>query len=91
MPKLETFAIAGLDIRIHSNDHLPPRVHVTRRGQWSIKVFFLETTEAHVAFDIVFGRRIPRAIRARFARAVAEHRAALLREWESKVQGSCSR
>jgi hypothetical protein len=80
--------VDGLEVRFFSNDHMPPHLHVSKRGEWHIKVYILETTARVLSYDTVFVRRsIPRGVRRHLARRVALHRATLLREWEAKVQG----
>jgi hypothetical protein len=90
VPKVDAFAIDGLDIRFHSNDHLPPHLHVTKPGEWSIRVFVLESSHDAPTFDFVFGRRIPGPVMKALGKAISEHRQALLREWEEKVQKEAS-
>jgi len=69
-----------------SSDHLPQHLHVKRRGEWEIRVFFLECTEGRLVFDTKWGRRGPSgAERKAILAAVLEHRVALLDEWERKV------
>src|ERR1017187_7070431 len=43
--RVEAFALDGLELWFNSSDHLPEHVHVKRRGQWEIRVYFLLCTE----------------------------------------------
>jgi hypothetical protein len=84
--QVEAFAIEGVKLWINSSDHAPPHFHAKRRGQWEIRVFFLECTEHRLSFNVKWGRRGPSAAdRAAILELVLEQRAALLQEWEQKV------
>jgi Domain of unknown function (DUF4160) len=88
LPKLDAFSVPGLDLVFHSDDHAPPHFHATRPGEWSIRVFILETASAGaLEMEEVFARKKPRGRLLRELReAVVEHKEELLREWEEKVQ-----
>ena len=47
MGTVEAFTLDGLKLWINSSDHLPPHMHASRRGQWEIRIFFLECTDAN--------------------------------------------
>ena len=86
MGQVEAFQLPGLRLWFNSSDHLPPHLHVGRRGQWELRVFFLECTTAGLAFEQNWDRESPSAVdRAAILLAVLEHRVALLEEWERKV------
>ena len=86
MGRVEAFTLDGLDLWFNSSDHLPPHVHVRRRGEWEIRVFFLVCTETELVFNRKWGRKgPPAATLAEIRKAVLEHRAELLQEWEQKV------
>ena len=86
MGQVEAFTLQGLKLWFNSSDHLPPHVHVKRRGDWEIRVFFLECTENYLACEHKWGRKNPSAAdRSAILAAVLEHRVALLEEWERKV------
>ena len=86
MGQVEAFALPGLKLWFNSSDHLPQHLHVKRRSEWEIRVFFLECTEDNLACDHKWGRKSPSATdRAAILEAVLEHRVALLEEWERKV------
>lgn len=86
MGKVEAFALEGLELWFNSSDHLPPHVHVKRRGEWEIRVFFLHCTDSQLEFNRKWGRKDPAApVQAAIRKAVVEHRAELLGEWEGKV------
>ncbi|MGA2594511.1 MAG: DUF4160 domain-containing protein [Bryobacteraceae bacterium] len=86
MGRVEAFALAGLELWFNSSDHLPPHIHVKRRGEWEIRVFFLLCTDSELAFNRKWGRRDPpAAAQSAIRNAVVEHRAEPLREWEQKV------
>ena len=57
----------------------------TRRGQWEIRVFFLECTEGNLEFEVKWGKGPSSGDRDAILEAVLTHRAALLLEWGNKV------
>ena len=86
MGQVEAFELEGLKLWINSSDHLPPHFHVSRRGQWEMRVFFLECSENNLVFEIKWSRKGPSAAdRAAILGPVLEHRVALMQEWEQKV------
>ena len=62
MAKLECFTIGGIELWFYSNDHLPPHFHAKRKGQWEVRVNFLESTPARM-FSVVWAKDkgVPRA------------------------------
>ena len=86
MGKIDAFVLPGIDVWFNSSDHIPPHLHAKRRGQWEIRIFFLECTNGNLAFEIKWGRKGPGSVdRIAILEAVLIHRAALLLEWENKV------
>lgn len=87
MAKLECFTIAGVELWFYSHDHLPPHFHARRKGQWEVRVYFLESATDKM-FSVIrqTGKGVPRADCKLIETKVAEHRARILREWEIKVQ-----
>jgi hypothetical protein len=84
--KIDAFELPGLKLWFNSSDHIPPHLHVSRRGQWEIRVFFLECTERNLVFELKWGRNGPSSTdRKLILESVLSHRAALLREWGEKV------
>lgn len=84
MPKVECFELAGLLCWFWSNDHDPPHFHVKKVGEWEIKVMFSEAAEN--MFESVWADKKPRSkVLGQLKKAVEQHRAALLAEWEAKV------
>lgn len=89
MPTVTALSVDGLELSFLSNDHRPPHFHATRPGEWEIRVYILTTTERKLHYSIKWSRkgaegpggRLRRALR----RAVAQHRVALLAEFEEKV------
>ena len=86
MGKVEVVVLDGLDLWFNSSDHLPPHLHARRRGEWRSGFYFLLCTDDELVFDRKWGKKNPSAkLLARIRKAVVEHRAELLREWEHKV------
>ena len=83
MPKVACFEIAGLFCWFWSDDHDPPHFHVKRDGEWEIKVKFVEGEEE--MFEQKWGDTPSGKVLRQLKKAVLRHRAALLAEWEDKV------
>ena len=56
MGKVEAFTLEGLELWFNSSDHLPPHVHIKRRGKWEIRVFFLDCTDSKVGIRAEMGQ-----------------------------------
>ncbi len=83
--RVVSFTVAGLDMWFNSHDHPPPHFHARRAGVWEVRVYFLTCTERVMDYDLKWGRAPGgRELRELAARTV-KHRAALLEEWEAKV------
>ncbi len=67
-------------------DHLPPHFHAKRKGQWEVRVFFLEGSTGEM-FQVVWlkGKEVPRAGLKLLEENVTARRADILQEWERKV------
>jgi Domain of unknown function (DUF4160) len=87
MARLECFKIDGVELWFFSNDHLPPHFHAKRKGQWELRVKFLEFSASEM-FEVVWlkGKAVPRADTKLLEKMAMRHRADLLEEWENKVQ-----
>jgi hypothetical protein len=87
MGKVEAFRLDGLELLFYSNDHYPPHIHVVKRGAWEIRVYLLATTQQYLSFALKWGAEPSGRDQKRLCLAVDAHRAALLAEWEVKVDG----
>ena len=87
MAKLECFTVGGIELWFFSNDHLQPHFHAKRKGQWEIRVYFLESTTSAM-FNVVWlkGKEVPRADMKFLEEMVFTYRVEILEEWEAKVQ-----
>jgi hypothetical protein len=83
--KVDAFTLEGMHAWFNSSDHTPPHIHVKRRGEWEIRVFFLECTVHDLASNIVWGNGPSATHRSEIRSAVLQYRIELLREWEAKV------
>ena len=83
MPKVDCFTIPGLDCWFWSNDHDPPHFHVKQAGEWELKVNFLAGKDD--MFELQWGYAPKGKVLRQITRAVETNRAALLAEWEAKV------
>lgn len=88
MANLTSFSIAGLKLWFYSNDHEPPHFHAKRKGEWELRVKFLEQGEA--LFEMKWRKsrktRVSAQDRKSLKEMVEEHRFEILQEWEEKVQ-----
>lgn len=83
--RVDAFAIDGLDLWFYSSDHLPAHMHVSRTGEWEIRVYLLECAEGHLEYDRLWGGEPSGRQRRMILDAVLQYRVALLAEWERKV------
>jgi hypothetical protein len=86
MAKLECFAIPGVELWFFSQDHLPPHFHAKRRGQWEVRVFFLEGSRGKM-FEVVWikVKEVPKGDLKLLEENVSGKRVEILGEWERKV------
>ena len=85
---VDAFSIPGLECRFPSLDHDPPHFHVRRAGEWEIKVRILTTTSNRLDWEPKWPPHFSgpqRSLRRTLAVLVAQHRVALIGEWERKV------
>ncbi|MGL4463704.1 MAG: DUF4160 domain-containing protein [Planctomycetia bacterium] len=82
MPKVRCFEIAGLYCWFWSDDHDPPHFHVKRRGEWELRVKFLEDVDE--MFQLKWGDQPKAKVLKEIAGLVMANRGALLLEWEEK-------
>lgn len=85
MGKVDCIVIEGLRLWFNSSDHLPPHFHMTKMGEWEIRVYFLRCAQGHLDFDIKWGKGASGKLLGELLRLVLEKRIALLEEWELKV------
>lgn len=82
MPKVKCFEIFGLYCWFWSDDHDPPHFHVKRRGEWELRVKFLENTNS--MFELKWGDPPNSKTLKTIAQNAIEHREQLLLEWEGR-------
>ena len=83
MAKVDCFDLPGLKCWFWSNDHDPPHFHVKREGEWELKVNFL--AGGGDMFELQWGTSPKAKVLRQIAGAVNANRAALLAEWQAKV------
>ena len=86
MGKVDAFQLSGLDLWFNSNDHMPPHFHAEKRGEWQIRAFFL--LAGAEMFVVVWSAKKEDPQKRELAALktlVVQHREALMREWEAKV------
>lgn len=79
-------ALAGFDLWFNSDDHMPVHFHAEKPGEWEVRVFFLR--DRSEMFETKWTLRPGRPSRGELrelARLAERHRAALLVEWQQKV------
>ena len=84
MPRVDCIQLNGVELLFYSCDHRPPHFHAIRRGEFNYRVFFLES---RLTMLVAKHERRPMAGASRRAlfRLVEGNRAALLEEFERKV------
>ena len=73
----------------YPNDHEPPHFHAKRKGEWEMRILFLQGPEE--MFELVWTakkKQMSKADREALHEMVEVHRFELLREWEQKVNRS---
>lgn len=83
MPKVESLRIPGLELLFHSDDHLPPHLHVRRPWEWEVRVNLLS-----LKHEVVWsGKKNAPSTRQmnEVLMQVEEKLVDLLIEWENKV------
>jgi hypothetical protein len=80
---MEAFFVDGCECWFHSGDHGPHHFHAGVADAWEVRIFFMhEPVTFEVKFEI---KRIPGRTLRRLLEAAAEHRAALLTEWDRRA------
>ncbi len=86
MPKVTTFQLVGLNLWFNSNDHLPPHFHAEKAGEWEVRVLIMRDPDEMIEVVVSFKANKPSRGDLKALRITTEkHRAALLKEWETKV------
>ena len=85
MGKIDCFRIEGIDCWFWSSDHRPPHFNARRKGQWEVRVFFMNKKSEMIEQGIRSGR-ISKAHRKMLSDMAEQHREELLKEWEKKVK-----
>jgi hypothetical protein len=80
MAKVKCFEIPGLYCWFWSDDHDPPHFHVKRRGEWELKVSFLEGPDT--TFELKWGDPPKSKVLKTIAERAVANRESLLLEWE---------
>ena len=89
MGRVDAFAVPGVELWFNSSDHLPPHFHASRVGEWEVRVFFLLCTDEHLEWSLKWKdrrRAVPRKALSALREGAVQFRAALLAEWEAKVE-----
>lgn len=86
MGRVTSFALAGLELWFNSDDHMPPHFHAERPGEWEVRVYFLRDRAdmSETRWTTRPGRPSQGDLR-RLAGLAEANRAALVTEWEQKV------
>ena len=84
MPRVASFELPGIDCRFYSNDHEPPHFHARRKGEWEYRVYFLLRREQML--ELKWGSGASAKDLNALCDAGEAHRAALMQEWNDKVQ-----
>ena len=84
--EVTAIALAGLDLWFNSDDHLPPHFHAEKSGEWEVRVFSLRDRPEmlETKWTLRPGRPTGGELKE-LARLAEGNRAALLAEWQQKV------
>lgn len=88
MPRVDAFAIAGLDLWFNTSDHSPAHFHARKPGEWEIRVNILATTSERLVWSFKWPRRgasVSTRIQKSLRDATVACRTALLAERDEKV------
>ena len=85
MGKVDCIELPGYQLWFHSSDHLPPHVHIGRRGEWEIRVCLLDTTASVLAYELKWGNGPTGPEEKTLRKAIVQDRVCRLEEWEVKV------
>ncbi len=85
MGRVDAIHVHGVELWFNSHDHLPPHFHAARLGEWEVRVYFLFTTAGNLNYQMKWGRQPSARYLRQLEKAVLDHRATLLEEWERKV------
>ena len=58
MGKVEAFTLQGLHTWFNSSDHLPPHIHVKRRGAWEIRAILDAVLKHREALLLEWERKV---------------------------------
>jgi hypothetical protein len=87
VPRVDAFAVPGLELWFNSDDHRPPHFHAEKPGAWEVRIFFMR--DRSKMFEVVwpkFGSGKPSKSDLRALGTASEkHRLALFTEWDTKV------
>jgi hypothetical protein len=82
---LKSFSIVGLKLWFYSNDHEPPHFHAKRKGEWEVKVKFLE--DSSQMFEVIWSGKktqMSKSDRDNLVAMVEKHRSDILDELNKK-------
>ena len=85
MGRVEAFELSGMDCWFPSQDHRPPHFHAKRRGEWEVRVFFLNDRTQMVERKQGYRGRIKAGDLKSIYEVSERFREELLLEWERKV------
>jgi hypothetical protein len=87
MAKLECFTTLGIELWFFPKDHLPPHFHAKRKGQWEVRVYFLESRTDKM-FDVVWlkGKEVARVDTKLLEEMVTTYRIEIFEEWRTESE-----
>jgi len=84
MGKVDCFYIEGIYCWFYSQEHEPIHIHAKRRGEWEVKVKFLEPKTRMIEWKRG-PKRMSKKHRKILYETTEQYREILLKEWEKKV------
>jgi hypothetical protein len=85
MGKVGCFDLEGVYCWFNSLEHRPPHFHARRKGQWHVRVFFLNTESEMIERAKGPEGRMSKNDRNALCAKARRNREQLLEEWEEKV------
>lgn len=80
MGRVEAFSVPGCECWFHTGDHGPHHFHAGVADEWEVRIFFLhEPVRYEVKYRL---KKIPNRTLRRLLETAAEHRSALMKEWD---------
>ena len=85
MGKVSSFNLEGIYCWFNSQEHKPPHFHAKKKGQWHVRVYFLEKKSNMIERAKGPRGRVKRVDKNAICDMAELYRGELLKEWEKKA------